>query len=227
MMLRKKEPNHSSNTSPWPDQEIFEQSGEPCQDGAWNSFGGPSIGDLEHGSRRAKSRLGSNMKDELRRARTPSELKAALCSSVAGDGMLSPFRRHISVTQREGRNVMSVDKTSVLKIDKDVVLFDSYWNREYLRLIVDTCRLYGVNVVSVKMCPSQRKGVHYYVALDRSIGANDANMLQYIFGDDAARVDHNRARIESGLNQWSKLFEKAGTRLRTIYGTHGERGAGH
>lgn len=123
---------------------------------------------------------------------------------------------------------MFVDKTTVLgvlvafivtslKIDKDCLIFDSYWNQQYLRLIVDTCHHYGINVLSVKACQSQRKGVHYYIDIDPPVEANVANMLAYLLGDDCQRVDHNRARIESGLNHWSLLFEKPGTRLRTIY----------
>jgi hypothetical protein len=41
--------------------------------------------------------------------------------------------------------------------------------------------------------------------------------LQWLLGDDSQRVGFNRARIESGLNEWNKLFEVVGRRLTTIY----------
>jgi CBS-domain-containing membrane protein len=44
-----------------------------------------------------------------------------------------------------------------------------------------------------------------------------ADLLQFILGDDAQRVDFNRARIESDLAEWNKLFEVTGRRLKTIY----------
>ena len=47
--------------------------------------------------------------------------------------------------------------------------------------------------------------------------ADLANQLQWLLGDDCQRVDFNRARIDSGLDEWSKLFEVPYVRLRTIY----------
>jgi hypothetical protein len=37
------------------------------------------------------------------------------------------------------------------------------------------------------------------------------------YGDDSRRVDFNRARIESGLEEWNKLFEVPENVLCTIY----------
>ena len=48
-----------------------------------------------------------------------------------------------------------------------------------------------------------------------AVSAHIANRLQY----DPKRVAYNKARIESVLPEWNKLFEKPGARLRTIYPT--------
>jgi REP element-mobilizing transposase RayT len=108
------------------------------------------------------------------------------------------------------------NRVGLLKIDKDCFT-DRSWIREYLRLILDTCHRYGVTIVSVKVCNSHRKGVHYYIEITPPIKAELANMLQYLLGDDCQRVDHNRARIDSALNEWNKLFERPDARLRTLY----------
>lgn len=110
---------------------------------------------------------------------------------------------------------MVLDLVDVLKVDKDCM--DAEWRPHYLRLIIETCGYYGVTVVWVKTCNSQHKGVHYYIGIQPPVEAKFTNMLQYLLGDDTQRVDHNRARIESGLNEWNKLFELPNRRLRTVY----------
>lgn len=112
---------------------------------------------------------------------------------------------------------MIVGNVNVLKIDKDC-FGGRHWEREYLRLIIDVSRHYGVTVLSVKKCNSHHKGVHYYIEVNPPVRANLANMLQYLLGDDCQRVDHNRARIDSGSpSNWNKLFEDADKKLRRIY----------
>ena len=103
-----------------------------------------------------------------------------------------------------------------LKIDKDCFV-DEEWIKDYVQLILSTCRKFGVTVLSVKMCESRRKGVHFYIKISRRIEANLANRLQWLMGDDCLRVDVNRARIGSGCPEWNKLFERIGARLTTIY----------
>ena len=103
-----------------------------------------------------------------------------------------------------------------LKIDKDCFV-DEAWIKDYVQLILWTCGMFGVTVVSVKMCDSRRKGTHFYISISPPIEANIANRLQWLLGDDCLRVDVNRARIGSGCPEWNKLFEKIGARLRTIY----------
>jgi hypothetical protein len=67
------------------------------------------------------------------------------------------------------------------------------------------------------MCPSAHKGQHFYIRITPPVQATLANRLHYLLGDDCQRVDFNRARIESGLDEWSKLFERPNVRLRIIY----------
>jgi len=115
-----------------------------------------------------------------------------------------------------GRSVASVDRVSVLKIDKDSFV-NPRWMQDYLHLVLNTCREYGIRVVSVKKILSERRGIHFYIEITPPVEARVANRLQWLLGDDSRRVDFNRARIESGLNEWNKLFEIAGRRPRTIY----------
>ena len=103
-----------------------------------------------------------------------------------------------------------------LKIDKDVVV-DPEWITDYTKLAITTCRQHGVEVVNIKMCPSRRKGIHFYIRITPAIKSELAIRLQFLLGDDCQRVDFNRARIEVGFKEWNKLFEDPGIRLRTIY----------
>lgn len=110
----------------------------------------------------------------------------------------------------------NLTKISVLKIDKDCFV-DKDWLEDYVRTVVAICRSFGVTVESVKMCPSKRHGLHFYISIIPPVEAGLANRLQWLLGDDSRRVDFNRARIESGLVEWNKLFEVAGRMLRTVY----------
>ena len=112
--------------------------------------------------------------------------------------------------------MLRVDKTSELKIDKDCFV-DGAWVDYYARVIVATCQSFRVKVESIRMCHSRKKGLHLYIKICPPIESSKANMLQWLLGDDSARVDFNRARIDSGLEEWNKLFEVAGRRLKTIY----------
>jgi hypothetical protein len=105
---------------------------------------------------------------------------------------------------------------SILKIDKDCHVEDE-WLSDYTRLVITTCQQHGVNVKRIKMCRSQRKGLHFYVDIEPSIEAELANELQWLLGDDCLRVDFNRARVQSKLDEWNKLFEVPNVRFRTIY----------
>ncbi len=107
-------------------------------------------------------------------------------------------------------------KTIVLKIDQDCFV-DPGWTRDYIWLAISTCRRFRLKIVRIRTCESARKGIHYYIDLARPINFELANRLQFLLGDDRQRVDFNRARIESKLSDPIKLFEKLGSRLRTIY----------
>ena len=106
-------------------------------------------------------------------------------------------------------------KVDILKIDKDCFCKPDL-NRKYIETAINTCRRQGVKVIWIKSTRS-RHGMHYYIKIDAPIDAEAANNLQYILGDDAKRVAFNRARIESELQEWNKLFEKANATSRTVY----------
>ena len=119
--------------------------------------------------------------------------------------------------KRQKRNASrTVPKTYLLKIDKDCHV-NPDWIEDYIRLILTVSCWFRVGVNSVKMCTSRRKGLHFYIEIDPPLDPQLANRLQWLLGDDCQRVDFNRARIESGLAEWSKLFERVNVRLRTIY----------
>lgn len=113
---------------------------------------------------------------------------------------------------------MTLDKVDVLKIDKDCHVAKE-WIDAYPWLVLVTCQRYGVKVISVKMCRSRRKGIHFYIEISPPVEAELANRIQWLLGDDHGRVGFNQARIESSLNEWNKLFELPNRRLRTIYRT--------
>jgi len=109
----------------------------------------------------------------------------------------------------------SLSKTSVLKIDKDCFV-DPGLNMEYVRTILHTCRKYELKILWIKSSKS-RHGMHFYIKIRPAVEAHVANNLQYLLGDDAKRVAFNRARIESGVAEWNKLFERANASLTTVY----------
>lgn len=112
-----------------------------------------------------------------------------------------------------------VDKVNMLKIDKDCFV-EREWLDDYVRTVRNICHQHHVRVVSARMCNSRSKGQHFYVEIVPAIDAHLANRLQFLLGDDCRRVDFNRARINSGLNEWNKLFERPETRTRRIYDNH-------
>jgi hypothetical protein len=112
---------------------------------------------------------------------------------------------------------MTLDKTTLLKIDKDCVV-SRKWLDHYVHLvIIPVCRGFGVRVIWVKICSSQRKGFHVYIRIDPPVDAWLALELHFHLGDDCQRCSFNKARVESGLAEWSKLFERPNVRLHTIY----------
>lgn len=120
--------------------------------------------------------------------------------------------------RRKGR---SPGKTSVLKIDKDCFV-DPELNMEYVRTILHTCRKYELKVLWVKSSRS-RHGMHFYIRIKPAVEAHMANNLQYLLGDDTKRVAFNRARIESRVAEWNKLFEKPNVKPSTVYRSYSTR----
>lgn len=107
-------------------------------------------------------------------------------------------------------------KTSELKVDQDCFV-DQEWLDDFVVHAKIICRYFGVSVKTIRMCESKRRGLHFYITIDPPLEATLANKLQWLFGDDALRVDFNRARIDASFIEWNKLFEEPGTRLTTIY----------
>lgn len=115
---------------------------------------------------------------------------------------------------------MTLDKIGVLKIDKDCFI-SRQWMREYVETICQICKSKHVTVTCIKMSASRKKGLHFYISITPEIEAALAVYLQFLLGDDSQRVDYCRARVDSQLNEWNKLFEVAGRRLKTIYTSRG------
>ncbi len=101
----------------------------------------------------------------------------------------------------------SLELIRVLKLDIDCFVAKS-WIQDKADVIRLVCGLHRIRVLRVRQT-NTRKGFHLYVSIDPSVKAELANRLQFLLGDDSRRVDRNRARISSGLNEWNKLFEEA------------------
>ena len=110
-----------------------------------------------------------------------------------------------------------LEKKDRLKIDKDCIVTRKWLLEWVRRIVLPTCSFYGVTVLWMRYCPSERKGLHFYIKIDPPIGAMLLLKLQFLLGDDAQRVSLNRARVRAGFKDWNKLFEKEGTKLRTLY----------
>jgi hypothetical protein len=104
---------------------------------------------------------------------------------------------------------------SVLKVDKDCHV-SSQLEREWIRVALAILRICHESVEWIRATRTHH-GRHYYIRIDPPVDAHTANNLQYLLGDDANRVDYNRARINSRLEEWNKLFETVGRRKRTLY----------
>ena len=109
----------------------------------------------------------------------------------------------------------SIPKTDLLKIDKDCVV-DARLQREYVQTVIDVCQERGIKVLWIKRTDTAH-GIHYYIRISPPVDARTANNLQYLLGDDSKRVGFNNARIDSGLVEWSKLFERANCKVTTLY----------
>jgi hypothetical protein len=111
---------------------------------------------------------------------------------------------------------LKVPRTDLLMIDKDIILNPEEMDA-YLQHILAVVFSYRLEVVYVQWCLSLHKGMHLYVKLNKRIEAELAWLLQLLLGDDSVRADFNRARIEAGVRNWNRLFERANVKLHTIY----------
>ena len=155
-----------------------------------------------------------NVKKLHPKARPKFGSKVEVCCITANNGQHFPLLKGSWVIRRRG--VPSVNSEGILKIDRDIYV-DTDWIRDFIRLVIAVCEGYGITVVSIKMCRSHHKWLHFYIHITPRIEPEFANRLQFLLGDDARRVDFNRARIRSHLTGWNKLFERPGSRLITLY----------
>jgi len=100
-----------------------------------------------------------------------------------------------------------VPPTRLLMVDKDCVV-DRSWLKRYREMVKMVLRSYGLAPTAIRITPSKRRGFHVRIYLNASIPAEEANLTQWILGDDDHRVDFNRARIAAGFDEWDKLFER-------------------
>jgi hypothetical protein len=106
-------------------------------------------------------------------------------------------------------------RESVLKINHDIHV-RPHLEREYVQQTVANLRRCHENVGWIKATRTHH-GSHYYIKIDPPVEAHTANNLQYLLGDDARRVDYNRARINSRLAHWNILFERVNCKMRALY----------
>jgi hypothetical protein len=112
-------------------------------------------------------------------------------------------------------------KESVAKVDKDCHI-DRQLERQWVRVALVILRMHHESVEWIKATRT-RHGNHYYIKIDPPVSAKTANNLQYLLGDDANRVDRNRARINSEDAYWNRLFEDLGRRKVTLYRCRGSK----
>ena len=104
-------------------------------------------------------------------------------------------------------DVKALPNTRLLMLDKDCRV-DASWLKEYRDIVGLVLKSHNLKPTRIAVTPSRSKGFHVRVYLDTPIPAEEANKLQWLLGDDCARVDFNRARIGAGFDEWSKLFER-------------------
>jgi len=103
----------------------------------------------------------------------------------------------------------SIPPSRVLFIDLDIML-DELWMKHYRRKAELLVESYGLHVTSIKITPSQHKGLHVRIYLDKPIPAHQALLLQFLLCDDHSRSAFNSARVEVGYAGWNKLHEAVG-----------------
>ena len=100
-----------------------------------------------------------------------------------------------------------IPDTRLLKLDKACTV-DSSWLKQYRDMTGLVLKSHNLKPTRIAVTPSRSKGFHVRIYLATPIPAEKANKLQWLLGDDCARVDFNRARIDAGFEEWDKLFER-------------------
>jgi len=113
------------------------------------------------------------------------------------------------------RPCVDLPKTGTLKIDIDAQL-EADLSERYIQHVVEVCKKHRARVLRVKQSETIH-GRHYYIEINPPVQAHEANVLQFLLCDDARRYAFNKARVDAGFLEWSKLFEPPNARLRTIY----------
>ena len=67
--------------------------------------------------------------------------------------------------RKEEAQEMTMDKISVLKIDKDLFV-DKDWLQGYIDTICRVCKAQEITVTWIKMCASRKKGLHFYISIN-------------------------------------------------------------
>ena len=101
----------------------------------------------------------------------------------------------------------SVPPTRLLMIDLDLVV-DERWLKHYRRVVKLVLEYYGLLATAIRITPSRSRGYHVRIYLNKPVPPSFTNMLHWLLLDDHGRVDFNRARINVGFEDWSKLFEE-------------------
>jgi hypothetical protein len=103
---------------------------------------------------------------------------------------------------------ISIPPSRVLFIDLDIIP-EKPWLAHYRRNAKRLVGSYGLRVTSIRVTPSQNKGLHIRIYLDELIPAKLAVLLQLLLSDDHARSAFNLARIQAHYAGWNKLHEAA------------------
>jgi hypothetical protein len=98
-------------------------------------------------------------------------------------------------------------KSNLLKLDIDFKPPNKWmklWREERAFML----HALGYHIKNVLVVPSSKRGIHVYIRLLEEVPPQTLNMLQWLCGDDPSRVEINRWRIKTGIENWNVLFYK-------------------
>lgn len=93
---------------------------------------------------------------------------------------------------------------AIIKIDYDFMP-EKEWMEKWIETRKIILQHLGYTVKDMRIAKTSR-GFHAYIEIQEDVKPKTLNMLQFICGDDAARVRINSWRIEQGVKHWNKLF---------------------